>query len=141
MTRNFAAPINAIDRIESMSETGIEAVKQIVADDPYLCGHYPDFTIYPGIFTIESVHQAVRKMVAAHLGEGVRTELASVVSVRLAAPLLPGDTLRVSCTRLSKPAKNIETADPDTFRVKAGCYRSDGVMAAQMTLELRLSHD
>jgi 3-hydroxyacyl-[acyl-carrier-protein] dehydratase len=136
MTRNFAAPITAIDRIESVSETGVEAVKQIVADDPYLCGHYPDFTIYPGIFTIESVHQAVRKMVEAHHGTNTRTTLASIVSVRLAAPLLPGDTLRVSCARLTKP-----TGDPDTFRVKAGCYRSDGVMAAQMTLEVRLSHD
>ena len=27
--------------------------------DPYLQGHFPEVTIYPGVFLIESLHQAV----------------------------------------------------------------------------------
>lgn len=133
MSRTFAAPLQAIDRVESVSCSGVEAVKEIVSTDPYLCGHYPRFTIYPGIFTIESVHQAVRRMVALAHGEDAVAEIVSIVSVRFTAPLLPGDVLWVSCVGV--PAKSTDT---DAIRVKATCHRFDGAVAATMTLVLRV---
>ncbi len=134
MNRTHAAPLNAIDRVEVDPGVGVRAEKKIVATDPYLGGHYPDFTIYPGVFTIESVHQAVRAMVAAERGDGARAEIEKIVSVRLNAPLLPGDVLSVRADRLP-------TEDADLVRVKAVCRRSDDAVAARMTLEVRVHHE
>ncbi|MEU4744024.1 hypothetical protein AB0G02_26645 [Actinosynnema sp. NPDC023658] len=131
MKRTHAAPLTAVDRVEVLPGKGVRAEKDVVAHDPYLAGHYPHFTIYPGVFTIESVHQAVRRMVAAERGDGVRTEIDTIVSVSLSAPLLPGDVLRVQADR-------VPTAEDDLVRVKALCRRSDDVVAAKMTLVLRV---
>jgi 3-hydroxyacyl-[acyl-carrier-protein] dehydratase len=84
--------LRAVDEARSVSDTVIEATKRIVANDQYLGGHYPGFPIYPGVFVLESVRQAVE----AARGEGVR--LVEVDELRLVHPLLPGDTLCVSAT-------------------------------------------
>ncbi|MFJ1747317.1 3-hydroxyacyl-ACP dehydratase FabZ family protein [Streptomyces sp. NPDC088116] len=134
MNRRFAAPLAAVDSVDGAAGTRIEAVKRIVADDPYLVGHYPDFTIYPGVFTIESVHQAVRQWAAERHGPATAVELTAITSVSFAAPLLPGDTMSIGC--------DVTALDtPSTVRVKARCHRADGVLAARMTLELRIRED
>ncbi|KAA2254446.1 beta-hydroxyacyl-ACP dehydratase [Solihabitans fulvus] len=126
--RAFAAPLDAVDRIEDRAAGVIEAVKDIVADDPYLGGHYPDFTIYPGVFTIETVYQAARRAIEERGGPGTRAEIAAIASVRFSAPLLPGDVLRATC--------ELTDLDPSRVRVKARCRRGDGRTSAQLTLEL-----
>lgn len=134
MSRRFAAPLAAVDSVDSAAGTRIEAVKRIVSDDPYLVGHYPDFTIYPGVFTIESVHQAVRQWAAERHGPGTAVELTTITSVSFAAPLLPGDTMSIGCDVTDLDA-------PSTVRVKARCHRADGVLAGRMTLELRIHRE
>ncbi|WP_367127671.1 3-hydroxyacyl-ACP dehydratase FabZ family protein [Saccharothrix sp. HUAS TT1] len=133
MNRTHAAPLTAVDQVEP-TPGGVRAEKRVVADDPYLAGHYPDFAIYPGVFTIESVHQAVRAMVSAERGDHARAEIAAIVSVRLNAPLLPGDALTVRADRVPSP-------DQDLVRVKAVCLRADDVVAARMTLDVRVTSD
>jgi 3-hydroxyacyl-[acyl-carrier-protein] dehydratase len=138
----FAAPIRAVDDLdvtldaESEVET-VVATKQFVATDPYLCGHYPDFTIYPGVFTIETVYQAAREAVEQRFGAHVRAELAGMKSVRFSAPLLPGDTLTATLQIRGS------AAEADLFSVKAKCVRADGATAAQVKLDLRVveEHD
>ncbi|MEU4789890.1 3-hydroxyacyl-ACP dehydratase FabZ family protein [Micromonospora tulbaghiae] len=129
MSRSFAVPLDAVDEVQVHAD-GLTAVKRIVADDPYLVGHYPGFPIYPGVFTVETVHQAARRAVEAGRGPGVRVELAAVRSVRFQAPLLPGDVLTAAC-RLRE--------DPDggqRVRVDADCRRHDGEVTAKVSLEL-----
>ena len=131
MSRRFAAPLDAFDRVEQTAE-GVTATKRIVASDPYMEGHYPGFPIYPGIFTVETVYQAARRAVEAGHGPDARVELAAVRSVRFQAPLLPGDALTAIC-RLHR-----DPADPERVRVVADCRRSDGATTAKVTLELRV---
>ncbi|MFE9657502.1 3-hydroxyacyl-ACP dehydratase FabZ family protein [Micromonospora sp. NPDC006431] len=131
MSRSFAAPLDAVDQMEQNAD-GITATKRIVATDPYLVGHYPGFPIYPGVFTVETVHQAARRAVEASRGPDVRVELAAVRSVRFKAPLLPGDVLTVSCQLRDDPD------DPRRVRVVADCRRGDGAASAKVTLELRV---
>jgi 3-hydroxyacyl-[acyl-carrier-protein] dehydratase len=127
--RRRAAPLVAVDRHTVVSPSEITAVKDIRADDPYLEGHYPDFTIYPGVFIIESVVQTVRLLAEETLDAPEEIELAGVPSVRFVTPLLPGDTLHIRC---------LCTAGEDgTFRVKAECTTGAGAKAAQMKLEFR----
>ncbi|MFC9629234.1 3-hydroxyacyl-ACP dehydratase FabZ family protein [Streptomyces mirabilis] len=132
MLRQFCAPLTAVDSVNTESVSEVTARKDIRAGDPYLSGHYPHFTIYPGIFIIESVGQAVRAHVTRHHGAAYRAELVEVSSVRFTAPLVPGNTLELNA-RLT-PGEQ----DSDLFRVKADARREDGARCAQMTLTFRL---
>ncbi|WP_052443229.1 3-hydroxyacyl-ACP dehydratase FabZ family protein [Streptacidiphilus neutrinimicus] len=131
MPRQFAAPLDAIDIVDTAHPHEVTATKAIRADDPYLSGHYPHFTIYPGIFIIESVGQAVRAHVAEH-HEASAPELAEVGSVRFTAPLVPGNTLTL------KAAVTVGEVGEGLLRVKADCRREDGARCAAMTLTYRL---
>ncbi len=135
MSRRFAAPLTAVDTVDiadTAAGARVEAVKRIAGEDPYLVGHYPDFTIYPGVFTLESVHQAIRHWATERHGPGAVAELAAITSISFAAPLLPGDTLRIGCDLTERDDT------PTTVRAKVRCHRGDGALSARMTLELRI---
>ncbi|HEV2636504.1 MAG TPA: hypothetical protein VGX23_15245 [Actinocrinis sp.] len=125
-----AAPLRAVDRHEILSAHEITAEKLIRADDPYLSGHYPDFTIYPGIFVIESVTQTAHILVEQTWESRIGIELAAIKSVRFVAPLLPGDTLHLRCL--------CTYSEEDLLTVKADCRNDRGERTAQMRLEFRL---
>jgi 3-hydroxyacyl-[acyl-carrier-protein] dehydratase len=129
-TRTFAAPLSAVDKLEIDDDGTVTAIKDIVAHDPYLAGHYPHFTIYPGVFSIETVYQAAR---AALSRDGGTAELAGIISVHFKAPLLPGDRLTAELTLRPSPE------DPSIVRVKARCTRADGQTAGRITLAMRVS--
>jgi 3-hydroxyacyl-[acyl-carrier-protein] dehydratase len=126
----FAAPIRAIDGVEVSEADGglaLHAWKQVDPAEPYLPGHFPGFTVFPGVFVVESVRQAV----AAALGErdGVFPDLVAVRSVRFLAPLLAGDTLTVDAF--------VPPRDGDTpFAVEATGRRGDGTIACKLSVEL-----
>jgi 3-hydroxyacyl-[acyl-carrier-protein] dehydratase len=129
-TRRFAAPLSAVDKLEIGADDTVTAIKDIVADDPYLAGHYPHFTIYPGVFSIETVYQAAREALQR---DGATAELAGIVSVHFKAPLLPGDRLTAELTFRPSPE------DPSIVRVKAKCVRADGQTSGRITLAMRVS--
>jgi 3-hydroxyacyl-[acyl-carrier-protein] dehydratase len=111
--------IRAIDGLEVHRgpELTFRAWKRVSAADPYLCGHFPEVTIYPGVFTLESVQQAV----AAAIGAPARITV--LRSARFLVPLLERDVLTAEGT--------IAAAGPDGgFEVDARCVRGDGVLAA-----------
>jgi 3-hydroxyacyl-[acyl-carrier-protein] dehydratase len=127
-----AIPLVAVDTIDAVSATEVLATKLIRQDDAYLPGHYPDFTIFPGVFVIESVLQAVRGMVEQRwpASTGLELELTQLRSVRFTAPLLAGDTLRLRCL--------CNHLDNGLLRVQADCRTGDGAKAARLTADLRL---
>ncbi|WP_433598085.1 hypothetical protein ACQPXH_20150 [Nocardia sp. CA-135953] len=103
-----------------------EAERAIVADDPYQCGHYPDYSIYPGVFIVENVVRAALAALAdAFPGRAWR--LHCLRSGRFTAPVRPGDRLLVHGTF---------TMDEQIgrIRVRARCLRGDGVAAATVRL-------
>jgi 3-hydroxyacyl-[acyl-carrier-protein] dehydratase len=129
--RGRAAPLQAIDSARRGSATEIHAEKAVAASDPYLAGHYPDFTIYPGVFTLESVIQAVRAQRYGTEQHPRQAELGRVRSMRLTAPLRPGDVLSIDC-RLS------ELPGGEALRVDGHCRQQDGITVARFALEFDL---
>lgn len=131
MTGRYAAPLQALDSLRvatRRNELVVTARKLVVADDPYLPGHFPGQPIYPGVFIVETVRQAV----AAAVGEraGVVPELSAIVSVRFLVPLAPGDELCVEVV--------VRPGEPGgAVRAQARCRLGDGTEAARLTLELR----
>ncbi|HEY4023733.1 MAG TPA: hypothetical protein VGM75_33970 [Pseudonocardiaceae bacterium] len=116
-----AVPLCAVDELHVCQDLELTATKTISATDPYLSGHYPGRPIYPGVFVIESVLQAARR----YLGEQALA-VAAVESVRLNAPLLPGDTMRITLSFNRLPDEQV--------RVRARCARADGSLAASVDL-------
>lgn len=131
MTGRYAAPLRALDSMRvatRRNELVVTARKLVVADDPYLPGHFPGQPIYPGVFIVETVRQAV----AAAVGEraGVVPELSAIGSVRFLVPLTPGDELCVEVV--------VRPGEPGgAVGARARCRLGDGTEAARLTLELR----
>lgn len=125
----FAAPLVAVDDVTvTASETGIalRATKLIRTDDPYMAAHFPSMTVFPGVFIIEAVRQAVLIALGAQDPE---PEIRQVRSARFVAPLFAGDTL-------SMQASATRSEDGSTLSVDAECWRGDGVTAARVRLEM-----
>lgn len=52
-------PMLQIDAIESFTPgEGLMAVKEILPDNPFLEGHFPDYPLMPGVMLIEMMFQA-----------------------------------------------------------------------------------
>ncbi|QKW50809.1 hypothetical protein [Streptomyces buecherae] len=126
-----ATPIDPVDEIAVISETEVVVRKTVRDDDPYLEGHYPEFTVYPGAFIIESVFDAVLRLVRAHRGEQTFVEPAEISSVRFTTALRPGDTLQVRCV-----CQAVDDADgandangANTVRVVAHCTNGEAKAA------------
>ncbi|MFE6776499.1 3-hydroxyacyl-ACP dehydratase FabZ family protein [Streptomyces sp. NPDC057702] len=116
-----AAPVDPVDEVALVSATEVVVRKTVRADDPYLEGHYPEFTVYPGAFVIESVFDAVLLLVRAQRGAETFVEPAEITSVRFTTALRPGDTLQVRC--------ECQAVDGDIVRVVAHCANGEAKAA------------
>jgi 3-hydroxyacyl-[acyl-carrier-protein] dehydratase len=124
----YAAPLSALDHVQ-VSRTGtgllVMASKDIVTSDPYLAAHFPGRTVYPGVFVLETVRQAV--IAALGEGPGGLAELSAVCSLRFTGAMHPGERLCAEVT-VTPTAEGRHRAD-------ARCRRDDGSDVARMTLE------
>ncbi|WP_410600337.1 3-hydroxyacyl-ACP dehydratase [Amycolatopsis sp. lyj-90] len=94
----FAAPLRAVDTLDvRASGDDLELVAQITVDgkEPNLRGHFPGQAVYPGVFVIETLEQAMREAAGARLS--------TVRSVRFLAPLLDGDRMVLTATAKRTP--------------------------------------
>lgn len=94
----YAAPLRAVDTLDVEAEgDDLKLVARITVDgqEPNLRGHFPGQAVYPGIFVIETLEQAMR--------EATNTRLHTVRSVRFLAPLLDGDTMTLTATAKRTP--------------------------------------
>jgi 3-hydroxyacyl-[acyl-carrier-protein] dehydratase len=122
----FSAPLLAVEQVGiQKGEDGhtLHATKTIDANDPYLSGHFPNFTLFPGVFIIESLRQAVA--LAMGESEGRLPELSIIYSVRFLVPLRPGDLMTLK-------ARLRPVSEEKTFDVAAVVTRSDGTTVAQL---------
>jgi 3-hydroxymyristoyl/3-hydroxydecanoyl-(acyl carrier protein) dehydratase len=124
--RTFARPLEAVESLEhGFDETGliITAEKVVRADDPYMSGHFPGLTLYPAVFLLEGIRQAVGSVVDKPL------ELGTIRSLRILKPMLNGDRLVLRIAVSSS-----ET--PGILRTDLRCLRAGGPAVAQISAEL-----
>lgn len=113
MTPGYAAPLTAVDSCERVPG-GVRARLAIRSDEEALAGHFPGLPIFPGVFILESVLQAL----STAYERPVR--LRELRSVRFLAPLLPGDELTLDISVEDRVAR-------------ATGRRADGGTAAELT--------
>ena len=103
-------PFLLVDRIVDMDgDRSAMGIKNVAANEPYFQGHFPGFSILPGVLIIEIMAQAasfsVYPYMAASVALGVESMarqfqciLVGVDSARFRKPVVPGDTLRIETT-------------------------------------------
>lgn len=105
-----------IDRILEHAPGRLVGVKSISLAEEYLQDHFAGFPILPGVFMLEAMTQAARRLAAAD-GDGPRRlVLGRVRALKYGAVARPGDTLRVTVER---------QADPLDFKARCELHRFD----------------
>ena len=121
----FVAPLHAVEDVRVATVDNrfvVHASKRVDPGDPYMEGHFPSLVIYPGVFIVETVRQAVA------LALGSPAEIRRLRSVRFLAPLFANDTLTLEATVRTGPGTLLE--------VDARCRRGDGRLAARLKVEM-----
>lgn len=118
----YAAPLRAVDDVHVDRLGDRLTIRARLAVDPTeLVGHFPGLPVYPGVYVLESLAQAVGFTVRQPL------RLTTVHSVRFLAPLFGGDELHL--------AIEAEPVD-EGWRTVARGTRADGTPAAEVKATL-----
>jgi 3-hydroxyacyl-[acyl-carrier-protein] dehydratase len=82
--------------------TRVIGIKNVTYNEPFFQGHFPEFSIMPGVLILEAMAQVASFAVYPSLQgateqtlKNFRCILAGVDSARFRKPVVPGDTLRI----------------------------------------------
>lgn len=82
-----------IDEVLESTPERIVAVKNVTAAEEYLGDHFPNFPVLPGVFMLEAMVQAARRLLREQ--GRPRAVLGGVRALRYGSFVRPGETLRV----------------------------------------------
>lgn len=88
-----------VDKVIEQAAERIVTIKQVTAAEEYLQDHFPGFPVLPGVFMIESLVQAGRRMLEGRAElRSTRLVLGGVRALKYGSFVRPGQTLRVEVT-------------------------------------------
>lgn len=94
-------PFQMIERVtEYEPNVMARGIKNVSVNEPYFAGHFPDAPIMPGVLIIESCAQLC-SIVTEGDGEQYYV-LLKVDGFKFVKPVIPGDTLDITVTKLPK---------------------------------------
>ena len=123
----IAVPLRAVDNVQVEAREGawtVRATKHVDADDRYMVGHFPGRTIYPGVFILESLCQAIRNGIGI---DAAHWQLVAVHSLRLRKPLLAGDVMELSA--------EVTINEAGVVSARAHCLGAGAAIVASMLVE------
>lgn len=107
-----------VDAVLELAPDRIVTLKNVSASEEYLQDHFPTFPVLPGVFMIEAMVHAARRLLVQRHPDARRHVLGSVKALKYGSFVRPGDALRVEVALL----KSHDTAEHD-FRGTATVIR------------------
>ena len=119
---------NLIDKVESLTDEKIVAVKYVSLAEEYLADHFPTFPVLPGVLMVEALVQAAAWLL--HHRTGFAKSMAvlkEIRNVKYGQFVAPGNALRVT-VELNK------TTDTGATFKAGGTVNDDQAVAARLEL-------
>ncbi len=125
-------PMLLVDRILEMTEDTIVGLKNVTANEPFFNGHFPGFSVMPGVLIVEAMAQVAGVLVLKSLPnrEQKLVLLASVEEAKFRKPVVPGDQLRIEMTLTKRKA---------TVAKMHGVAKVDGAIVAEAIVMCKLA--
>ncbi|GAB4517294.1 MAG: 3-hydroxyacyl-ACP dehydratase FabZ [Haliangiales bacterium] len=98
-------PFLLLDRVTSLSDDQITAVKNVSMGEPFFQGHFPGMPIMPGVLIVEAMAQAGGVLAARTSDYDPETQVVMFVTidkVKFRKPVTPGDQLVLEVVPLRK---------------------------------------
>ena len=124
-------PFLLVDRVLSMDEKKVTALKNVSINEPYFQGHFPGHPIMPGVLQLEAMAQAGGLMMMKNTVPGKQVAyFMSAEDVKWRKPVFPGDTLVIEVEMMKSRGK--------ICKAKGVCkVAGDVVSEAEVTFMLR----
>jgi 3-hydroxyacyl-[acyl-carrier-protein] dehydratase len=122
-----------LDRIESVTDDRLVAIKAVSQAEEYLADHFPSFPVLPGVLMLEAATQAAAWLAFRRSGFGCTVAvLKAARNIRYGHFVSPGRTLRVAATY------DKATPDGHAFRIE-GTVETGTQTATAITGNLELA--
>lgn len=119
---------NLIDKIESISDSRLVALKYVSLAEEYLADHFPTFPVLPGVLMLEAITQAAGWLLHRKNGFGrSMAVLKEAKNVKYGTFVAPGNCLRVEVDVIKM------TDDGGSFKASATV---NGQVAVSARIEL-----
>jgi 3-hydroxyacyl-[acyl-carrier-protein] dehydratase len=97
-------PFLMIDRVvDLVTNQSAIGIKNVSVNESFFQGHFPNHPVMPGVLIIEAMAQTAAILVVETLGPDAAGRVVYFMSVegaKFRRPVVPGDQLRVHCTKL-----------------------------------------
>lgn len=92
----YDKPFLFIDKVSSLSNNRIVAVKNLTGEEDFFKGHFVGFPIMPGALTVEGMGQASTLLVRSNIPNHEEKDILAykLKEVKFMAPIFPGDGVR-----------------------------------------------
>ena len=93
---HYDEPFLFIDKVISLSNNRIVAIKNLSGKEDFFNGHFVGFPIMPGALTVEGLGQASTLLVRSNIPNHKEKDVLAykLKEVKFIAPILPGDQVR-----------------------------------------------
>jgi len=115
-------PFLLVDRVISIEENKIIALKNVSINEPYFQGHFPDYPIVPGVLQIEGIAQVAGILLMRRLSEKVIPLFLGIEKARFKKEVKPGDQIIYEVTLIQSKG--------DIFKL-AGIVKVDNKICTQ----------
>jgi UDP-3-O-[3-hydroxymyristoyl] N-acetylglucosamine deacetylase/3-hydroxyacyl-[acyl-carrier-protein] dehydratase len=124
-------PFLLVDRVLSMDDKKITALKNVTINEPFFQGHFPGHPIMPGVLQLEAMAQVGGLLMMQNSVPGKQIAyFMSAEDVKWRKPVLPGDSLVIEVDLMKSRGK--------ICKAKGVCkVDGDVVSEAEVTFMLR----
>lgn len=99
-------PILLVDRVLSMMDDEIVAIKNVTINEPFFQGHFPAYPVMPGVLIMEALAQTAGVLALSEPeNRGRLVFYAGMDKVRFKRQVVPGDQLVMTATFVKRRGK------------------------------------